>query len=142
VALRSKSEYWLAGNYDNVSEWSDVSKYGLLFQSVSTITILWFLVWPERRSNPRGEHANHYTTKVVFWRYTSWLLQILPSYKFLFNILSFFYQFVLTLVLLLFKKMKGLINIWRVNLSLPSFLTSQPIPSLISNQSTYPFPHF
>jgi hypothetical protein len=37
VALRSKSEYWLAGNYDNVSEWSDVSKYGLLFQSVSTI---------------------------------------------------------------------------------------------------------
>ena len=32
VALRSKSKYWLARNQNNVSEWSDISILGLLFQ--------------------------------------------------------------------------------------------------------------
>jgi hypothetical protein len=32
VALRSKSKDWLARNQNNVSEWSDMSIRGLLFQ--------------------------------------------------------------------------------------------------------------
>ena len=32
AALRSKSEDWLARNQNNVSEWSDMSTRGLLFQ--------------------------------------------------------------------------------------------------------------
>jgi hypothetical protein len=32
VALRRKSEDWLAPNLNNVSEWSDMSIRGLLFQ--------------------------------------------------------------------------------------------------------------
>jgi hypothetical protein len=31
VALRRKSKDWLAWNYNNVSEWSDMSLCGLLF---------------------------------------------------------------------------------------------------------------
>jgi hypothetical protein len=30
--LRRKSKYWLAQNQNNVSEWSDMSTRGLLFQ--------------------------------------------------------------------------------------------------------------
>jgi len=36
AALRSKSKGWLARNQDNVSEWSDMSTRGLLFQWAST----------------------------------------------------------------------------------------------------------
>jgi hypothetical protein len=32
VASRRKSKDWLARNQDNVSEWSDISTRGLLFQ--------------------------------------------------------------------------------------------------------------
>ena len=32
VALRRKSIYWMTRNQDNVSEWSDMSICGLLFQ--------------------------------------------------------------------------------------------------------------
>ena len=32
VALRSKNKDWLARNQNNVSEWSDMSTRGLLFQ--------------------------------------------------------------------------------------------------------------
>ena len=32
TALRKKSKDWLAWNQDNVSEWSDMSTRGLLFQ--------------------------------------------------------------------------------------------------------------
>ena len=32
AALRRKSKDWLARNQDNVSEWSDMSNHGLLFQ--------------------------------------------------------------------------------------------------------------
>jgi len=32
AALRRKSKDWLAWNQDNVSEWSDMSTHGLLFQ--------------------------------------------------------------------------------------------------------------
>jgi hypothetical protein len=32
TALREKSKDWLAWNHDNVSEWSDMSIRGLLFQ--------------------------------------------------------------------------------------------------------------
>ena len=32
AALRSKSKDWLARNQNNVSEWSDMSNRGLLFQ--------------------------------------------------------------------------------------------------------------
>jgi len=32
VAFRRKSEYWLARNWDNVSEWGGMSIRGLLFQ--------------------------------------------------------------------------------------------------------------
>ena len=39
TALRSKSKDWLAQNQNNVSEWSDMSIGGLLFQRASTITI-------------------------------------------------------------------------------------------------------
>ena len=39
AALRSKSKYQLAGNQDNMSEWSDMSTQGLLFQWTSTINI-------------------------------------------------------------------------------------------------------
>ena len=31
TALKRKSKYWLAGNHNNVSEWSDMSNPGLLF---------------------------------------------------------------------------------------------------------------
>jgi hypothetical protein len=37
TSLRRKSKYWLAQNQENVSEWGDMSIYGLLFQSASTI---------------------------------------------------------------------------------------------------------
>jgi hypothetical protein len=39
AALRSKSKYWLVRNQNNVSEWSDMSTYGLLFQWASTMKI-------------------------------------------------------------------------------------------------------
>jgi hypothetical protein len=39
-ASRSKIKDWLAWNLDNVSEWSDMSTCGLLFQWASTINIL------------------------------------------------------------------------------------------------------
>jgi hypothetical protein len=39
AALRRKSEDWLARNQNNVSEWSDMSTRGLLFQWASTIQI-------------------------------------------------------------------------------------------------------
>ena len=37
VAVRSKNKDWLAQNQENVSVWGDMSIYGLLFQSASTI---------------------------------------------------------------------------------------------------------
>jgi hypothetical protein len=39
VALRKYSKDWLARNQNNVSEWSDMSTRGLLFQWASTIKI-------------------------------------------------------------------------------------------------------
>jgi hypothetical protein len=39
AALRRKSKYWVARNQNNVSEWSDISTRGLLFQWASTIQI-------------------------------------------------------------------------------------------------------
>jgi hypothetical protein len=39
AALRRKSKDWLARNRNNVSEWSDMSTRGLLFQWASTIKI-------------------------------------------------------------------------------------------------------
>jgi hypothetical protein len=39
AALRRKSKDWLSQNQDNVSEWSDMSTRGLLFQWASTIKI-------------------------------------------------------------------------------------------------------
>ena len=39
AALRRKSKDWLARNQNNVSEWSDMSTRGLLFQWASTIKI-------------------------------------------------------------------------------------------------------
>ena len=38
-ALRCKSKYWLTRNQENVSEWSDLSIRGLLFQWASTTQI-------------------------------------------------------------------------------------------------------
>ena len=37
TALRRKSKDWLARNQNNLSEWSDMSTHGLLFQWASTI---------------------------------------------------------------------------------------------------------
>jgi hypothetical protein len=39
VALRRKSNDWLAQNQNNVSEWNDMSTCGLLFKWASTIKI-------------------------------------------------------------------------------------------------------
>jgi hypothetical protein len=39
AALRRMSKDWLDRNQDNVSEWSDMSTFGLLFQWASTIKI-------------------------------------------------------------------------------------------------------
>jgi hypothetical protein len=39
AALRRKSKDWLAGNRNNIAEWSDMSIRGLLFQWASTIQI-------------------------------------------------------------------------------------------------------
>ena len=39
AALRRKSKDWLARNQNNMSEWSDMSNRGLLFQWASTIKI-------------------------------------------------------------------------------------------------------
>ena len=39
AALRRKNKDWLARNQNNVSEWSDMSTRGLLFQRASTIQI-------------------------------------------------------------------------------------------------------
>jgi hypothetical protein len=39
AALRSKSKDWLAWNQNNVSEWSNMSTHGLLFQLASTLKI-------------------------------------------------------------------------------------------------------
>jgi len=39
-ALRARAKtVWFAQNQDNVSEWSDISTHGLLFQRASTIKI-------------------------------------------------------------------------------------------------------
>ena len=46
TVLKSKNKDWLARNQDNVSEWSDMSTRGLLFQWASTIKIqLSLLAW-------------------------------------------------------------------------------------------------
>ena len=46
AALRRKNKDWLARHQNNVSEWSDISTYGLLCQWASIITIqLSVLVW-------------------------------------------------------------------------------------------------
>ena len=39
ATLRRKSKDWLAQNHNNVSEWSDMSTHGLLFQLACTIKI-------------------------------------------------------------------------------------------------------
>ena len=39
VSLKNKIKDWLAGNQENVSEWSDTSVRGLLFQRASTMKI-------------------------------------------------------------------------------------------------------
>jgi len=39
TALWNKSKDWLAQNQNNVSEWSDMSTSGLLFQWASTLTV-------------------------------------------------------------------------------------------------------
>jgi hypothetical protein len=39
ASLRRKSKDWLAPNQNNVSEWSDMSTRGVLFQWASTIKI-------------------------------------------------------------------------------------------------------
>jgi len=39
TALWSKSNYWLAWNQNNVSEWRDISIHGLMFLWSSTIEI-------------------------------------------------------------------------------------------------------
>ena len=39
ASLRNKSKHWLARNQNNVSEWSDMSIHGLLFQWASTMKI-------------------------------------------------------------------------------------------------------
>ena len=39
AASRRKSKDWLAGNQNNVSEWSDMFTRGLLFQWASTVKI-------------------------------------------------------------------------------------------------------
>jgi hypothetical protein len=39
TALRRKSKVWLTRNQNNVSEWSDMSTHGLLFQWAGTIKI-------------------------------------------------------------------------------------------------------
>ena len=39
ATLRKKSKDWFAWNQNNVSEWSDMSTHGLLFQRASTIKI-------------------------------------------------------------------------------------------------------
>ena len=39
AALRRKSKDWLARNWDNVSEWGDMSIRGLLFQKAGTMKI-------------------------------------------------------------------------------------------------------
>ena len=39
AALRRKSKDWLTRNQNNVSEWSEISIRGLLFQCASTVKI-------------------------------------------------------------------------------------------------------
>ena len=39
AALRRKSKDWLTRNQNNVSEWSDLSIHGLLFQWASTMKV-------------------------------------------------------------------------------------------------------
>jgi hypothetical protein len=39
AVLRRKGKDWLARNQNNVSEWSDMTTSGLLFQRASTIKI-------------------------------------------------------------------------------------------------------
>jgi hypothetical protein len=45
AALRRKSKDWLARNQNNVSEWSNMSTRGLLFQWASTIKVLDTTLW-------------------------------------------------------------------------------------------------
>jgi hypothetical protein len=46
AALRRKSKDWFSRNQNNVSEWSDMSTRGMLFQCASTIKIqLSVLIW-------------------------------------------------------------------------------------------------
>jgi hypothetical protein len=65
AALRRKSKDWLARNQNNVSEWSDMSTRGLLFQWASTI------------KNPTkhvglAQSRPHHFQEFTCWSITKW----------------------------------------------------------------------
>jgi hypothetical protein len=77
TALRRKSKDELAWNQNNVSEWSNMSTRGLLFQWASTIKIQ--LSMFIRSSTKRTSSSSHWTStcprhniaeRLVNWRYT------------------------------------------------------------------------
>ena len=65
AALRSKRKDWLARNQNNVSEWSDMSTRGLLFQWTSTIKI-------QRVGLVQSGHHHHFIECNLFSAWYSW----------------------------------------------------------------------
>ena len=75
AALRRKSKDWLARNQANVSEWSDMSTLGLLFQWASSIKIqLSVLVYSTKRISSSSSHwkltcsRHDIAEKLLSWR--------------------------------------------------------------------------
>ena len=69
AALSSKSKYWFARNQNNVSEWSDMSTRGLLFQWASTIKIQLRTTRTSSSSHWKLTCSRHDTAeKLLSWR--------------------------------------------------------------------------
>ena len=69
AALSSKSKDWFARNQNNVSEWSDMSTWGLLFQWASTIQIQLRTTRTSSSSHWKLTCSHHDTAeKLLSWR--------------------------------------------------------------------------
>ena len=77
AALRRKSKDWFARNYNNVSEWSDMSTHGLLFQWARTIkksnSACWSSTkWISSSSHSKLSCARHdIAEQLMNWRKTT-----------------------------------------------------------------------
>jgi hypothetical protein len=74
AAIRRKSKDWSARNQNNVSEWSDTSTRGMLFQWASTIKIQLTACWSRTKRTSSSSHwkltcsRHDIAEKLLIWR--------------------------------------------------------------------------